>query len=396
LEFCAGGSLDRKLAGTPLRPAEAAALVETLARAVHAAHQQKVVHRDLKPANVLLAADGTPKVTDFGLAKKLDAVGATQTGEVLGTPSYMAPEQAAGKTKDIGPATDVYALGAVLYECLTGRPPFKGETTLDTVLQVMDREPAPPRLLNPNVPRDLETVCLKCLDKNPRGRYASANDLAEDLGRFLRGDSIHARSRHVLEQLVWTLERTQLDADLDLRAWGGVLLVWAAVVLLAHAAAVVGTTLAGKPTLGNWCYYAGQFAGMGIAYVFLRPRRTRPSGAMERRMWTLWGGYILATLLLPAVAVQLPDIKRTNAAWWFTYPFAALLTGLAFTVVGADYWGRGYAFAAGFFALALVMPMRLDWAPAEFGLLWSAALATIGLHLRRLGADAERHGRASP
>ncbi len=173
LEFCAGGSLERKLAGKPLPPREAADLVEQLARAMHAAHQAEVIHRDLKPANVLLAADGTPKITDFGLAKKLDEAGQTHTGSVMGTPSYMAPEQAEGK-KDIRPAADIYALGAILYKCLTGRPPFKAETTFDTILQVVSDEPIPPRQLNARVPRDLQTICLKCLHKEPRKRYPSA------------------------------------------------------------------------------------------------------------------------------------------------------------------------------------------------------------------------------
>jgi serine/threonine-protein kinase len=144
LEFVEGGSLDRKMAGTPLPPAEVAALVETLARAMAAAHAAGLVHRDLKPANVLLAEDGTPKVTDFGLAKRLDAAGPTATGAVVGMPSYMAPEQAGGKSKEIGPACDIYALGAILYECLTGRPPFRAATPLDTILQVVSERPVPP------------------------------------------------------------------------------------------------------------------------------------------------------------------------------------------------------------------------------------------------------------
>ena len=175
LEFVDGGSLAAKVKGTPWEPRRAAALAETLARAVHAAHERQVVHRDLKPANVLLTGDGTPKITDFGLAKTLDADdGLSRTGQVVGTPSYMPPEQAAGKTKEIGPASDVYALGAILYELLTGRPPFKGPTSLDTLHQVLADEPAPPRRLNSRAPRDLETVCLKCLEKQPGRRYASA------------------------------------------------------------------------------------------------------------------------------------------------------------------------------------------------------------------------------
>ncbi|HMC90682.1 MAG TPA: serine/threonine-protein kinase, partial [Gemmataceae bacterium] len=182
MEYLEGGSLANKLAGTPQPPREAAALCETLAQAVHAAHQQNIIHRDLKPLNVLLTSAGTPKIADFGLAKLLDAdQGQSQSGQIMGTASYMAWEQAAGKVRLIGPATDVAALGAILYECLTGRPPFKGATVLDTLEQVCAREPVPVRQLQPAVPRDLETICLKCLHKEPARRYATAEALAEDL-----------------------------------------------------------------------------------------------------------------------------------------------------------------------------------------------------------------------
>jgi WD40 repeat protein len=206
LEFCPGGSLEKKLGGTPLPPREAAWLVEALARAMQAAHDKGVIHRDLKPANVLLAEDGTPKVTDFGLAKKLDEAGQTVTGAVIGTPSYMAPEQASGTGAGIGPRCDVYALGAILYECLTGRPPFKAATTLDTLRQVVSDEPVPPRQFQSKTPRDLETICLKCLQKDPAWRYQSALALAEDLRRFLAGDPIRARPTGRWER-VWKWAR---------------------------------------------------------------------------------------------------------------------------------------------------------------------------------------------
>jgi WD40 repeat protein len=194
LEFVEGGSLAEKLARTPLSPRDAAELVQTLAGGMEAAHAKWVVHRDLKPANVLLTADGVPKVTDFGLAKLMgEESGQTQTGSILGTPSYMAPEQAEGRVHAIGPVTDVYALGAILYECLTGRPPFKGASMMETLEQVRRREPVPPSQLQPTVPRDLETVCLKCLHKEPGKRYASAAALAEDLCRFLAGEPVLAR-----------------------------------------------------------------------------------------------------------------------------------------------------------------------------------------------------------
>ena len=201
LEFLDGGSLDRKIAGTPWPPRPAAELVETLSRAVHHAHAAGVIHRDLKPANVLLAADDTPKITDFGLAKRIGGdAGQTQSGAILGTPSYMAPEQAAGRTREVGPAADVYALGAILYDVLTGRPPFRAESAWDTIAQVIDKEPLAPSQLLLKVPRDLETICLKCLHKEPRRRYASARELADDLRRFLDGKPIAARPVGPLER----------------------------------------------------------------------------------------------------------------------------------------------------------------------------------------------------
>ncbi len=193
LEFCPGGSLAKKVNSQPLPPAEAARLVETLARAVQAAHDHQVVHRDLKPANVLLTANGTLKVADFGLAKRLDASTAeTREGQILGTPCYMAPEQVSGDPGAITPLADVYSLGVILYELLTGAPPFKAPTILETLALVRYQEPVPPARLR-QVPRDLDTVCLKCLEKDPHRRYASAEELADDLRRFLRGEPIWAR-----------------------------------------------------------------------------------------------------------------------------------------------------------------------------------------------------------
>jgi serine/threonine protein kinase/tetratricopeptide (TPR) repeat protein len=229
LEYVDGGSLARYLAGTPQPARPTAALLETLARAMHFAHRHGIVHRDLKPANVLLQrADGLvrmepqalpssncdlqaaiPKITDFGLAKRLDQEeGQTQSGAIMGTPSYIAPEQAAGQSRTIGPAADVYALGAILYEMLTGRPPFRGETVVDTLMLVRTQDPVPPTRLQPKVPRDLETICLKCLNKEAGRRYPSAEALAEDLRRFQAGEPIWARPTSLWQRGVkWARRR---------------------------------------------------------------------------------------------------------------------------------------------------------------------------------------------
>ena len=193
LEYVDGGTLAQKLGGAPQPVNEGARLVETLARTIHQAHVQGIVHRDLKPANVLMTADGIPKITDFGLAKLLvGGVSLTATGETLGTPSYIAPEQIDARSS-VGPPADVYALGTILYELLTGRPPFRGESSQETIRQVIFDEPVTPSRFRPQLPRDLETICLKCLEKDPRRRYHSAEELADELRRFLDGKPIKAR-----------------------------------------------------------------------------------------------------------------------------------------------------------------------------------------------------------
>jgi serine/threonine-protein kinase len=213
MEFLEGGSLSAKLAGAPQPAKDAATLAATLARAVHAAHKAGIVHRDLKPANVLLTADGVAKITDFGLARRLDDdTMLTRTGAPVGTPSYMAPEQSLGKPATVGPPADIYALGAILYEMLTGRPPFLGETPHHTFQQAISHDPVPPSRLNSKVPRDLETICLKCLRKEPQDRYASAAALADDLDRYLRGEPIAARPEGWIKQLLRRIIRRPVRA----------------------------------------------------------------------------------------------------------------------------------------------------------------------------------------
>ena len=215
LELLEGGSLSDRLKGTTQPGRAAAELVVILARAMHAAHQAGIVHRDLKPANVLFDRGGTPKITDFGLAKRLEVEdGHTHTGQVMGTPSYMAPEQARGDVHALGPPADIYALGAILYEMLTGRPPFKGSSAMETLHQVVYDDVLPPSRLQPRLARDLETICLKCLDKEPQKRYSSAAELADDLERYLGNLPIRARRTPLAERAAKWVRRHPATATL--------------------------------------------------------------------------------------------------------------------------------------------------------------------------------------
>jgi serine/threonine-protein kinase len=214
LEYVDGGSLDAKVDHKPQAPEFAAATIETLARAMQYAHDQGIIHRDLKPGNVLLTKDGTPKIADFGLAKRLDEAGVTQAGLVVGTPNYMAPEQARGDIAAVGPASDQFSLGAMLYELLTGRPPFNGATILLTLEQAQKQDPVPPSQLNPSTPRDLETICLKALQKDRAKRYGSCGELADDLGRFRRHEPIKARPVGYVERTLRWCRRNPVEASL--------------------------------------------------------------------------------------------------------------------------------------------------------------------------------------
>jgi hypothetical protein len=283
MEFVEGGTLAQKIARAPQSPRQAAHMVEMLARAVQAAHQRGIIHRDLKPANVLLAGDGTPRITDFGLAKRMQGdSGLTHTGEILGTPSYMAPEQADGRLKDLGPCTDVYALGAILYELLTGRPPFVGVTVLDVLDQVKKKEPLPFSRLRISVPRDLETICLKCLQKEPRQRYASAEELAEDLRRFLDGRPIIARPISVLASAWLWCHRPErvFEAGVFSVVLGVVFLFWSALGIVLLASNVYH---AERPR--HAILYLGGF--MGLVYL---PMVLSGVGTLARKLFSLWLG----------------------------------------------------------------------------------------------------------
>ncbi len=271
MEYVAGGSLARQLSERLLTAREAGQLVETLATALHYAHVNGVVHRDLKPANILIQSQSgsfLPKITDFGLAKQIgtreksENAFETRTGRVVGTPSYMPPEQVAGSAGEVGPAADVYGLGAILYECLTGRPPFRAATPLETLDLVRGHDPTPPRQITASLPRDLETICLTCLAKEPGKRYASAQDLSEDLGRFLRGEPIRSRRSGPGERL-WKWAKRRPTA--------------AALVLVSVLSAV--TLLAGA-----------SFMTLRCGEPWMRPSGTkRKRGVSKRSLWIVTG-----------------------------------------------------------------------------------------------------------
>jgi tRNA A-37 threonylcarbamoyl transferase component Bud32 len=302
LEYVAGGSLAARLDDKPWPAEKAAELVETLARSIQTAHDRGIVHRDLKPENVLLAdapdtpvAQLTPKITDFGLAKRLqDGTGRTRTGEVMGTPSYMAPEQAAGK-KNIGPAADVYALGALLYRLLAGRPPFQADTPLHTLVMVLEQEPAPLRTLNKSVPRELETIALKCLAKEPQKRYASAVELADDLRRFLDGEPIKARRLSARRRLVrWCRQRPGAAAARG--TVGLIIIILVSLLFLINNLLLLAAGLA-------WVF-SSLLSFWAVSRTKLRPFLIALSVSLLLTIpvWSLLRTCLVPLLLLPALA----------------------------------------------------------------------------------------------
>ena len=396
MDFVEGTSLSQRLAQGPLPSRQAARFVMLIARALHYAHSHGIVHRDVKPSNILLDTCDEPHITDFGLAKRIGAdSGCTRTGAVMGTPSYMAPEQAAGKTKELGPPCDIYGVGAVLYELLTGRPPFRSETPVDTIMHVLEHEPVPPRLLNHKVDRDLETICLKCLQKDPKLRYTNAHALAEDLNRYLNGESISARSFNMIDRLTRTLDRSQYDVEFQ--NWGS-MLMWFSVMVFTAQLATFAVVQAAGPRWLIWICRTLEFACIGLVFWRHRGRNLWPTSIAERQLWTIWIGYLAATVAVFTVIHLLfahgiltgGDSAPRYGPELCVYPIAAILSGLGFFVMGSSYWGRCYALGVGFFVLGVAMTYRMDWAPFEFGIAWGTTLGVVGWRLRSLSQPTER------
>jgi tRNA A-37 threonylcarbamoyl transferase component Bud32 len=394
LEFLGGGSLAQQIAGKPVPPRRAAQLILELARAMHHAHKQGIIHRDLKPANVLLTESGVAKIADFGLAKRLDAdLSHTQTGAVLGSPSYMAPEQAEGKVRAIGPATDIYALGAVLYELLTGRPPFVGLSLLDTIDQVRSHDPVPPQTLQPKVPGDLATICLKCLEKKPAMRYVSAEALAEDLERFLAGEPIAARRMTLLDQVARALRHNQVDVNFG--AWATLTLWLAPIPLLVHTAVFI--FFRHEPEYPVVALGASMATVLLVLYSILFGKRSSFSAvaAVQRRqLRATWLGHVIGFIIVPIAIIRMVN-PQSMEQWFVIYALWLAQVGGTFYTFAAN---AGPLFIVGTicFILALVVPWIPFYAPLVAGTLMTLNMTTQGLLLHYLAKEAAQNSASLP
>jgi serine/threonine-protein kinase len=378
MEYCGGGSLKEKLRDGPLPPRKAAELLLTLAQAVDAIHREGMIHCDLSPANVLLAEDDTPKVTDLGIAKIRDDQELTPPGAVLGKAPYMAPEQARGRREEVGPGTDVYALGVILYECLTGRPPFQAASSAETIHQALTREPVPPRQLNRSIDRGLQFICLKCLEKRPEHRYPSADALAADLRRYLAGESPEP-----LPWWEWLWRRVQsggsFEPELAAR-WGGLAFLTAGYSLLGHGL-MYGLLRLGPPAFVYWLWFLVFHLAdwlIPLRTLDLRERRLDP---VERGLLLNWGAVVIADTLLFALFCPPFRIVRPETVVG-VYPAWMTVHGLMWFMEARQYWGRFYVVGAVFFLTAALMPLRLDLAPLVLGAVNAAGLVWLGVELR--------------
>jgi len=381
MRFIEGTTLARQLAAGPLPPREAALLLAKVADAVQAAHDRGVLHRDLKPSNILIDTAGRPHVSDFGLAKRLeDDQSVTHTGAILGTPCYMSPEQAAGSRGDVGPTSDVWSLGAILYQMLTGRPPFQAASPMDTLLAVLETDPPAPRTVTAGVDRDLEMIALKSLQKPQELRYASAGSLAADLRAFLAGETIAARRGGLADVAARLFRETHHAVVLE--NWG-LLWMWHSVVICALS--VTTDVLAWQGVTSRWPYLALWGGGLALwAPIFWALRhRTGPVTAVERQIAHVWGGSVIASVMLFWVEGLLHlDVLTLS-------PVLALLAGLVFFAKAGILSGAFYVQAAVLFATALVMCVVPTYQHVIFGLVSAACFFVPGYKYFRQRLRAE-------
>jgi eukaryotic-like serine/threonine-protein kinase len=388
MRYVEGTTLARRLAEGPLPPREAASLLAPICRAVDYAHQRGVLHRDLKPSNILIDRDGVPFVSDFGLAKRIDVAGdLTHTGAILGTPSYMSPEQASGTRGQVGPASDVYALGAILYHAITGRPPFQAASPIDVLFLVREQDPLPPRLLNPKADRDLEMIALKCLQKPADLRYRSAADLARDLEAYLAGEPISARSTSLAAVAVRMLGETHHAAILE--NWG-VLWMWHSLQILLLCLLTNGLYLGGarSPVAYLLLWSIGLLTWASIFWSLRR--RAGPVSFVERQIAHLWAGAVISCILLFFVEMLLglPVLRLS--------PVLAMMSGVVFTAKAGILSGTFYIQAAALYLTAVIMAIVPRYGVAIFGLVSAICYFVPGLkyYLRRRRAGGSREKKA--
>jgi serine/threonine-protein kinase len=385
MKYIEGTTLAKLVADNPLPPREAARYLAIVSRAVHYAHQHGILHRDLKPSNVLIDRQGQPHVTDFGLAKRVGGgASLTQTGAIVGTPSYLPPEQATGSRGVLSPASDVYSLGAILYELLTGRPPFQAASPVDTIMLVLEQEVVPPRLLNPKVDRELEMICLKCLQKPPGLRYATAAQLAADLEAFLEGEPISARPISVFYFLGRMLSETHHAAILE--NWG-LLWMWHSLVLVVLCSLTNWFQWRGiksvYPYLALWVLGLGTWASIFWA---LR-RRAGPVTFVERQIAHVWAASTIGSISLFGVELLL-DLPVLTLS-----PVLAVLAGMVFVVKGGMLSGYFYLAAAASFMTAGLMAAFPDYGLFLFGLVSAASFFIPGLKYYRQRVRSARPAR---
>lgn len=379
-----GGSLSDKVKDEgPLPPKAAAELIKTVAEAVQFGHDKGIIHRDIKPHNILLDQSGSPRITDFGLARHGDSE-QTVIGQVMGTPSYMPPEQAQGRQQEIGVTSDVYSLGATLYHLMTGRPPFQAASPTATLRQVIETDAVEPRRLNPDIPAELETICLKCLKKEPPDRYQTAAQLADDLRRYLSGEPISAKPDGFFDRVLRTISKSRLREELNV--WGNYLYVIALIVAVSHV--ILHTLYRQQPPI-QWIIATDCVQFSLIAVVVLYGNRIRDASAIgeEHRLWLLVVGYLMGCALLRLTAYsQVSSLAEVYHAR--EYPAFCILTAELFFMLGLFQWGMFFVFSALFAVVAVCATfLTPESAVLLFGFSWAATLFSFGRHLRHLGKE---------